>query len=161
LSGCASYQKKVSAARDHLAHNRPDEAAKALEPLANEEGDNQLLYLLDYATALQLAGRYDESIQAFLKAGKIAEVKDYHSLSRIAGSIVLNEGMVQYKGEDYEKLLINVFLAQSFLMKGDYDGAMVETRRLEEVLNKYRIEAKRDYEQNAFAIYLQGMVWEN
>lgn len=161
IAGCASYQTKVTGARDHMAAGRFAEAAKALEPMANKENDDQLLYLLDYGTALQLAGQYDESIKAFIRAAKIAEVKDYHSLSRIAGSLVLNEGMVQYKGEDYEKLLINLFLAQNFLMKGDYDGALVETRRLDEILNKYRIEAKRDYEQNAFAVYLSAMIWES
>lgn len=160
LAGCSTYQTKVSSARSLMSSGRYDEAAKELEPLANKEGDDQLLYLFDYATALQLAGRYDESTKVFLSASKIAEVKDYHSLSRIAGSLLLSEGMVQYKGEDYEKLLINVYLAQNFAMKGDLDEAMVETRRLDEILNKYRIEAKRDYEQNAFAVYLSGIIWE-
>ncbi len=160
LAGCASYQSKVGSARNDLASGRYQAAADALKPLAEKEGDDQLLYLLDYATALQLAGNYNESVKAFLSASKIAEVKDYHSISRIAGSFLLSEGMVQYKGEDYEKLLINVFLAQNFLMKGELDDALVETRRLDEILNKYRVEAKRDYEQNAFAVYLSAMIWE-
>jgi hypothetical protein len=107
-----------------------------------------------------LAGKYDESIRAFSAAAKIAEIKDYHSLSRIAGSLVFNEGMVQYKGDDYEKLLINVFLAQDYAFLGNLDDALVETRRLDEILTKYRMEAKRDYEQNAFAVYLSAMLWE-
>jgi len=159
--GCATYQSKVGTARHNLISGRYAEAVRDLEPLANEEGDDQLLYLLDYATALQLAGRYNDSIKAFIKASQIADIKDYHSLSRITGSLLLNEGMVQYKGEDYEKLLIHVYLAQSFAFQGDSEGALVETRRLDEILNKYRIEAKRDYEQNAFAVYLSGILWEN
>src|SRR5689334_17701044 len=116
-TGCASYQKDVSAARNDLQNGRADDAIKKLEPLALKDGDDQLVYLFDYATALQAAGRYEDSIRAFTMASKIAEVKDYHSLSRITGSLILNEGMVQYKGEDYEKLLINVFLAQNYLME--------------------------------------------
>ncbi|MGE3973650.1 MAG: COG3014 family protein [Bdellovibrionales bacterium] len=158
--GCSTYQKKSGEARGLLERGRPDEAIKILEPLAKEEGDDQLVYLLDYAVALQSAGRYEDSTKAFLQAAKLAEVKDYHSLSRVVGSFALNEGMIQYKGEDYEKLLINVFLAQNFLMQNDLDGALVETRRLDQMLNKYRIEAKRDYEQNAFAVYLSAMIWE-
>lgn len=160
IAGCSTYQTKVGAARSHMFSARYDEAAKELAPLAEKEGDDQLLYLLDYGTVLQLGGKFDESTKVFLKAAKIAEIKDYHSLSRVAGSILLSENMVQYKGEDYEKLLINVFLAQSFAFKGDLDEALVETRRLDEILNKYRIEAKRDYEQNAFAVYLSGIIWE-
>jgi tetratricopeptide (TPR) repeat protein len=144
-----------------MQNNRIEDAIKLLEPLANEEGDDQLVYLLDYATALQVARRYDESTKAFIRASKIAEVKDYHSLSRVVGSFAFNENVVQYKGEDYEKLLINVFLAQNFLMQNDFDGALVETRKLDEILIKYRNEAKRDYEQNPFAVYLSAMIWES
>src|SRR4051812_5822444 len=100
--GCASYQKDVGEARSSLQNGHPEEAVKKLEPLALKDGDDQLVYLLDYAMALQAAERYDDSIKAFAMASKIAEIKDYHSISRVAGSLLLNEGMVQYKGEDYE-----------------------------------------------------------
>lgn len=161
LTACATYQTKVGQARDEMRSGRYEQAIKMLEPLATKEGDDQLVYLLDYAVALQLAGRFDESIKAFLRAADIAEVKDYHSLSRITGSLLLSEGMVQYKGEDYEKLLIHVYLALNFLMKDNLEGALVETRRLDEKLSKYRLEAKRDYEQNPFARYLSAMIWES
>lgn len=161
VSGCASYQTKVGAARNQMQNGHADEAAKMLEPLAMKDGDDQLVYLLDYAMALQVAGRYDDSIKAFLKSSDLAEIKDYHSISRVAGSILLNEGMVQYKGEDYEKLLIHVFLAQNYLMKNNFSDAMVEIRALNTMLDKYRLEAKRDYEQNPFAIYLSAILWES
>jgi len=160
LSGCATYQGKISSARTLMLLGRPGEAAKSLQKLAMTPGDDQLVYLLDYATFLQQAGDYDESTKAFLKAADIAEIKDYHSLSRIAGSLIFSEEMVQYKGEDYEKLMIHIMLAINFVMKRDFDGAMVEVRRLDNKLHKYRMEAKRDYEQNPFARYLSGMIWE-
>src|SRR5689334_14642284 len=105
LSACSTYQTKVGHARDLMRDGNYEKAVSVLEPLANAESDDQLVYLLDYGVALQLAGRYDDSIKAFLKADKLAEIQDYHSLSRVAGLLLLNEGMVQYKGEDYEKLL--------------------------------------------------------
>ncbi|HEX4924379.1 MAG TPA: hypothetical protein VFV50_09840, partial [Bdellovibrionales bacterium] len=55
---------------------------------------------------------------------------------------------------------IHVYLALNFLMKDNLEGALVETRRLDEKLTKYRNEAKRDYEQNPFARYLSAMIWE-
>lgn len=160
LASCSHFAKTSSQSNSYLKAREYDKALEILKPLAEKEGDDQLVYLLDYGTALQLAGKYDESIKVFLEADDIAAVKDYYSLSRIAGSILLNEGMVQYKGDDFEKVFIHVYLALDFLMKQDLDGALVETRRTNEILQKYRDEAKKNYDQNAFAFYLSGIIWE-
>ena len=160
LVSCSHFSQTSSVANSYLKSGDYDKAVDILKPLAEKDGDDQLVYLLDYGTALHLAGRYDESIKAFLKADDIAALKDYHSVSKIAASILLNEGMVQYKGDDFEKVFIHVYLALDFLMKDDLDGALVETRRTNEVLQKYRDEGKKNYDQNAFAFYLSGIIWE-
>ncbi|HVK62567.1 MAG TPA: hypothetical protein VM432_13495 [Bdellovibrionales bacterium] len=159
LSACATYQTKVDQARTSLKEN-PTKAAESLKPLAEAEGKDQLVYLLDYATALQLAKQYQESAAAFQKAEQIADIKDYHSISQIATAAVLSEEMIQYKGDDYEKVLINGMNAINYLEMGDLDGALVEVRRFNEKLNKFRLEAKRNYAQNPYALYLSAMIYE-
>lgn len=159
-SGCATYQSKVDAAREKLAANRPDEAAEYLKPLAEKENDDQLIYVFDYATALQAAGNYKLSSQWFEKSVKIADENDYTSVSRQAGSLLFSQDMVQYKGEDFERLFIHVMQALNYLSMGDLEGANVETRRLNEKLNYYRLEEKKPYEQNPFAFYISGHIWE-
>lgn len=69
--------------------------------------------------------------------------------------------MIQYKGEDYEKVLIDAMLAINFLMVGDIENAMAMARRLNDKLYKYKFEAKRNYEQNPFAYYLTALMFEN
>ncbi len=160
LVSCATYQAQVESSRKRLK-NSPSQAAEALKQLAETEGKDQLVYLLDYATALQAAKNYKESTKQFLIADKMAELKDYHSVSKQVSSLVLNEEMVQYKGDDYEKLLINAMLAINFLSVDDLDGALVETRRLIEKLEHYRVDEKKKYEQNEFAIYLSALIWES
>lgn len=158
--GCASYQSKVDKARKMLSSGQPLEATEHFKPLAAQDGKDQLVYLLDYATVLQLSGLYKESINTFIQADKMSEVKDYTSLSKEGASLLLNEGMVQYKGDDYEKVLINAMNAINFLMVDDLDGALIETRRVIEKLRLYRYEAKKEYEQNTWATYLGAMIWE-
>ncbi len=68
--------------------------------------------------------------------------------------------MIQYKGDDYEKVLINAVNAINYLEMGELDGALVEVRRLNEKLYKFKTEAKRDYAQNPFALYLSAMIYE-
>lgn len=160
LTGCATYQMKVGDARNALTYEDPSKAVTILEPLAKEPGNDQLVYLLDYATALQKAGQYKESTQAFARAERIADIQDYHSLTKITSSLLLSEEMVQYKGDDYEKVLINAVNAVNYLEMGELDEALVEVRKLNTKLYKYKYEAKRDYEQNPFAYYLSAVIWE-
>src|SRR5690606_4792390 len=96
----------------------------------------------------------------FQKADKLSDLQDYISLTRQAGSLLLSQELVQYKGEDFERLFINVMSAINYLMLGDLEAANVETRRLNEKLNYYRIEEKKPYEQNSFAFYLNAHIWE-
>ena len=160
LGGCATYQSKVTEARDLIGRGQAAVAAEKLAPLANASGDDQLIYMLDWATALQISGRYKESAQALNRCEKIADIQDYHSLSNIAASMALSEDMVQYKGEDFEKVLINAVNSINYVMMGEYDDALVEVRKVNQKLHKYKIEAKRDYEQNPFATYLSALIWE-
>ncbi len=143
-----------------MRDNRPEDAAAKIKEKAFKDGDDQVVYLLEYGTAQQIARNFDESNKAFLRAEDLTEVKDYHSVSRITGSLLLNEGMVQYKADDYEKVLINGMLAINFLMMGRLEEAQVETRKLNDKLYKYRFEGKKNYQQNPFAFYLSALIWE-
>lgn len=160
LSGCATYQNELRDSVNLIRLGMPAQAASTLKERSEKDGDNQVLYLLEYATAQQLAKNYAESNKAFLKAEELTDVKDYHSISRLTGSFILNEGMVQYKGEDYEKVFINAELAINFLMENNLEAAQVETRKLNDKLYKYKYEAKLDYQQNPFAFYLSALIWE-
>ncbi|MGZ3781554.1 MAG: COG3014 family protein [Pseudobdellovibrionaceae bacterium] len=160
LIGCATYQSKVQEARSALTQRNYEKALNELEPLAEKKSDDQLVYLLDYGVALQVAGRLKESNQVFMRADRLAEQIDYQSISRIAGSLALNEEMVQYKGDTFEKIFINAYLAMNFLEMGQLDDALVEARRINEKYLKYRADEKKSFEMNSFSKYLSAMVWE-
>ncbi len=161
LNSCATYQGKVEKAKRFIVDKNWVQALKELEPLALQSSDDQLVYLLDYATTLQMSGNFKESNKYFIQADKLSDIKDYTSLSRETGAIVLNEEMVQYKGDDFEVILINAMTAVNFLALNDLDSALVEVRRLNEKLNRFRIEANRKFTDNAFALYLSGIIWES
>src|SRR5690606_25557993 len=74
--------------------------------------------------------------------------------------LLFAEELVQYKGDDFEKLLINAMGALNYAMLGNRESAMVEIRKLQEKLEYFRIEEKKEYEQNTFALYLSAMMWE-
>ncbi len=160
LIGCATYQSKVQPAREALARHDFTKALADLKPLADKENDDQLAYLMDYGVALQVAGQLKESNQILMKADRLSELVDYQSVSRIAGSLALNEEMVQYKGDTFEKIFINAYLAMNFLEMDQLDDALVEARRINEKYLKYRADEKQAFELNSFSKYLSAVIWE-
>ena len=161
LAGCATYQSKVAAPRQLLKEGRVSEALPQFEKLASKASDDQLVYLLEYGTALQMAGQYKESNVIFTKADKLADLNDFHSVSNIAAATLGSETMIQYKGESYEKVLINAMMAINYLMLGQPDEALVEARRLNEKLTAMKLDGRKPYELNPFAKYLSGLIWES
>jgi hypothetical protein len=159
ISGCATYQSEVDTARRSLRDN-PEQTVELLKPKAETEGRDQLVYLLDYATALQAAGRFDESARAFLQAERLADLKDYHSVSQVAASLALSEEMVQYKGDDFEKVLINGLNAINYLELGQFENAVVQVRAVNNKLNTLRTDERPAFNQSPFAFYLGAVLFE-
>lgn len=159
-TACATHNNKTQEPLQFIREGRFTEAIDRLKPLAQEDSKDQLLMTLEYATALQLAGQTKESTQMFLKADQLSEQVDYHSVSKIALATLGSEEMLQYKAESYEKLMISTQLALNFVSQGSLDEALVEARRINEKVNKIRLDGREDYEQNPFAHYLSGVLWE-
>lgn len=160
LSSCATYQGKVQKSRQMIQSGQMSQAINELKTLADAASGDKLVYLLDYGTALQMDGQYKESNQIFLTADKLSEELDYQSASRVTGSLLLNEEMVQYKGDTFEKIFINAYLAMNYLELNQLDDALVESRRINEKYLKLRSEDKKVFELNPFAKYLSAITWE-
>ena len=160
LSGCATHQGYVSEPLRLIKQGQVQEALAKLEPLAEKESKDQLVFLMEYGMALHIAGQYQESNKIFLKADKMTEDVDYYSVSRITTATLTGEEALQYKGESYEKLLINSYLALNYLMLGKFDDALVEVRRINDKVKKFRADGREDYELNSFSTYLAALLWE-
>lgn len=161
LVSCSTYSGKLSEPKKFLKSGQYDSALELLKPLAEKPGDDQLVYVLDYATALQMAGQYKESSKYFLLSDKIAEAQDYHSVSNVVGATLGGEEMIQYKGESFEKYLINTMAAINYLMMGQHDDALVEARRINEKISKMKMDNRDPYELSPFAKYLSAIIWES
>ncbi len=160
LAGCATYQSRVAPARDLLAARQCEASLKILSELAAKEDGDSLIHLLDYGSALQVCGDYKKSNDIFLKAETVAEQADYHSVSRVAGATLLNEEVIQYKGDTFEKLFLNVSLALNYIQLHEFDNALVEVRKMNQKFEKYKAEDKKNFELNPFSKYLSALIWE-
>lgn len=163
LAGCASSPVSNNSSRDSFREGRYAEVSDQLVGWLKEHpGDHKdiLLIYLTLGLSYHHQGNYEKSILAFREAENLAELKDYTSLTEETAAILSTERLKQYKGEDYERLMIVLYQVLNYAGKGDFSGALVEVRKLNSMLYRYRFEGKRDYPDFALLSYLSGFFYE-
>jgi len=162
-NGCVSARMSDRASDRLFREGQYKEAANKFREGVKEQGENGrdlLLYLLDLGLSLHSAGKYEESNNAFFRAEKIAEIYDYTSLAAESATLLVSENIKVYKGEDFEKVLINTYIAINYALMGKLEDALVEARRVNRKLHLMVTEGQRKYKQNAFARYLSAIIYE-
>ncbi len=143
-----------------------NQAVKILETHPEAYGANsELLYLLDRALVEHMARRYKESISLFEKAKQKFDELYTKSVTRIATSWIVNEYTSPYRGEDFERVLINIFQALNYAALGDIEEALVEARDVDSLLKavnrQYPSNKSNVYREDAFARFLMGILYES
>jgi hypothetical protein len=163
LTGCVSARMSDDVSDQLFRAGQYDQAAARLDAGRKAQGANgrdSLLFLLDLGLAHHSAGQYEESNQAFQKADKIAEIKGYTSLSAEVGTLFTSENLKDYQGEDFEKVLINTYLAINYALMGNFEDSRVELKRANHKLEMMISVGKKKYQQSAFSRYLSGILFE-
>lgn len=160
LASCATGKYLNSKGHRLFRDRNYSKAAEEFAKDSQKPSSNQLLFKLDLGMSLFADRKYKEATKVFLEAEKLAEIKDYTSLSEEVGALATSDNVRGYKGEDFEKVLINVYLALAFAANGEIEEAQVEARKINLILYRMIHEGKRKYQESPFARYLSGMLWE-
>ncbi|MBN1695110.1 hypothetical protein JW879_06905 [candidate division WOR-3 bacterium] len=140
--GCAYIQTQVQhykGIEEDFTSRFYSGAAEKIEKAGKEgkyEGKDKVLYYLDMGIALHFAGRYEESNQFLDKAEVAIEENFTRSISKMMISFLLNDNVLDYAGEDYEDIFINVIKNLNYIHLNKKDEAMVEIRRTNLKLNR-------------------------
>jgi uncharacterized protein len=144
---------------------RGDYAAAVGEVREHQDayGDKStVLYYLDMGLLFHYQGVPDSSNRYFFAAERTMEELFTKSISLAVLSTILNDNLLPYEGEDFEKVLVNMFLALNYARKGEPDDALVEARKvdlkLREMSREY--EEKNTYKEDAFIRYIAGVLYE-
>ena len=135
LASCAStytYQAHYLDA-DALVYQRDFSGASQVieknKEVVYKEKD-RVLYYLDAGMLYHYSGEYEKSNQALSAAEQGIEDLYTKSISKILTSGVLNDNALDYSGEDYEDVYLNIFKALNYIALGDNESALVEIRRV-------------------------------
>lgn len=161
LSSCApALQTRVNSLV--VAHNLEGASVALGEKPSVYGRNNELLYWLDRGMVEQCSGRYAESIQSFANAQRKYDELYTKSLTKMAGTWLLNDYAAPYRGDDYEYILVNIFQAINYVMIGEYNEALVEARDMDSKLNLINSlhEGKNIYTEDAFGRFFMGILYE-
>ncbi len=163
LCSCGSTTAFYGSVDEHLARGSYREAIENVRSNRNAYGDKStVLYNLDLGALYHYAGEPDSSNRYLFAAER--EIEDLYtkSISLAAMSMLLNDNVLPYDGEDFERVLLNVFLALNYVELGQPDEALVEARKVDLKLREYarEYEGKNRYKEDAFIRYVAGALYE-
>jgi len=161
LGGCATYSSSFSVIQNDLAARQYDAALQVIDKQSNNKKD-QVLYLLNKGMVLRMKGDYAASNQA-LEAGKDEMERLYAaSVSENTLSFIVNDATVSYSGDDYEQVLVHLYMALNYLQLGQLDDARVEALQVDVKLREIgeKIPNSKLIE-DAFSLYLTGLIYED
>lgn len=158
LSGCAAYHERMAAVDEALARGQADKALEALDADGHRAGgQDRPLYLMNRAMILRLRGDLEGAIRDLSEAARLTEEAAVISVSEQAAAATVNEGRRSYAGAPYERRLIHVFLALSYLELGRLEDARVEALQIDLIS---RALAEKGEPEDPFARWLAGTVFE-
>ncbi len=160
---CSSYQTKMDVYYGHLKAHQYEKALKSME--ANKflnHPRNILLKDLERGR-LQMLNNNPKKSNEFLNAADAILESNYKTAKDVAVSNLTNPMMENYRGEDFEKLMVNYFKAINYVDLGETADALVEARRMTLATNrlseKYKNKESR-YSNDPFILNVQGMLYE-
>lgn len=165
LAGCgAGYTRDMRSVTFDLRNDRPDLAVVEFRnTFTDSTGRNRLLYLMELGNLLRLAGDYDAAELLLLEADRLSDQQRGLRLGQEAGAFLTSDLALEFRGADYEKVMINYCLAVCYAARGNMQDALVECRRVNDKLRalNVRYENNRNrYSDDAFIRYFMGILYE-
>jgi len=87
---------------------------------------DRVMYYLDLGMLYHFNGDYKLSNEFLTKAERAIEELYTKSISKAALSMALNDNALDYGGEDYEDIYLNIFKALNYINLNDPEDAFVE-----------------------------------
>lgn len=141
ITGCGSQklmngQKQMRTSFQSGNYERADFIADSLKENEIYEEKDRVLYALEKGTINYFKGDYEQSIESFSNAEEYIDQFFSKSIKTGIGAFLSNDTQLNYNGEVYEDVYLNGLKSLSYLKLNDFQGAMVEARRITEKLEQ-------------------------
>jgi hypothetical protein len=165
ISGCGMPHHLTTTIDGMSARGEFSQALSYVEEHQEDyQNRNRLLFHLDDGMLAFSTGDYERAVQAFTAAEQLMEELYTISVSREATTFLINDNTAPYRGEDFESVMINLFLALSYANLSKTEDALVEARKIDSKLAainlQYDEEHQNAYREDPFVRMLVGIFYE-
>ncbi|NWF74727.1 MAG: hypothetical protein HXY51_17055, partial [Nitrospirae bacterium] len=164
LAGCGPSVNRYALIETSLRAHDPKGADAIVQSAEKEYGDkSRLLYGMDRGMTLHLAGDFPQSNAVLEEAEEELDRLYTRKIRTETFAFMTNDTALPYEGDPYEQVLINVLKAINYAALGQWQGALVEARRIDHRLNVLsdRTTEKNAYRDDGFARYFSGILYES
>ncbi|MEJ2055582.1 MAG: hypothetical protein P8X42_16830 [Calditrichaceae bacterium] len=142
IIGCATVRTNVSFYKPILTDLKTENFSAAVKKIENAKVTNKytkkdrVLFYLDKGVTQYYNGNYQQSNQDLHAAENYMEELFTKSISKAALSFLLNDNALDYFGEVYENIYVNIFKAINYINLNQFDDAYVEVNRVNDKLRE-------------------------
>jgi tetratricopeptide (TPR) repeat protein len=125
ICGCAASKKEQAVERavmDYFAGDYPH-AREELAPLAEKTDEDFVLNNARLGSASLVDYHLDEAEAAFLRAYEVINSMGVNNGGRSLGAVLVDEKIKVWKGEPYERAMVNFYLGVIYYIRHDYANA--------------------------------------
>lgn len=162
--GCATYPARTQAAFDDFRRGHFEQALK--EYSDPKTTGAPFLQWSEAGMVALAAGNWTAAIDCLGKAARVVEETERKALvsPESAGETLLtwtlNESYSEYEGEGYERILLHAALALAYLGRGDLEGARVELRQSDALLQSEQKLYAKEYKAGGLGHFLSAIAYE-
>lgn len=160
VTGCATYSESFGVIERDLSTRQYDAALRDIEKQSHSKTD-RVLYLLNKGMVLRMKRDFSGSNQVLEEAKAEMERLYAASVSENALSFVVNDATVSYAGDDYEQVLVHLYMALNYLELGQLNDARVEALQVDVKLREIgeKIPGNK-FTEDALSRYFTGLIYE-
>lgn len=123
VSCLASYQERIAKTETAFYSGNYEEAIPDIREIVQDsENKDRLLYLMEAGIIFHTKGDYEKSVIVFEQAEAIADTLQVSAL-RQGLSFVMSDEEANFRGEDFERVLIKFYLGLNKLMLKDHEAS--------------------------------------
>ncbi len=174
-SACRNHgglQKQYQSLRPQMVSGQWNQVAQTIQKSKDKvyKEEDRVMYWLNLGTAYHYAQQAENSMTQFVRAESTMQDLWTTSISSEASKFLVSESIQDYKGEDYEKILLYFYTVLNRLEQGKTQDALVEARRADSFLKKMQVYYDRKdpkgnklgtlYTQDAFMLWMVGFLLE-
>jgi hypothetical protein len=161
--GCSSYHRKIVNYSTDLKYGKYDRAIRDIEKNKFfKKRRNQLLLNMELGRLYMLNNQPEKSNQYLNSADALLE-SNFKNVGDVAIGNLVNPMMETYRGEEFERWMVNYCKAINYLKQGNMEAALVEVRRMTLAANRLKDKFKDKtsrYSRDPFLFNMQGLIYE-